>query len=77
MAAALAARYGKAWQLTPADRKAKVLLLASKFDHCLADLLYRWRTGEMRMDVVGIVPTTRARLTPTSPLAKSRSTTCR
>ncbi|GGY91112.1 formyltetrahydrofolate deformylase [Novosphingobium colocasiae] len=33
----------------------KVLLLVSKFDHCLADLLYRNRIGELDMEVVGIV----------------------
>ncbi len=33
----------------------KVLLLVSKFDHCLGDLLYRHRIGEMEMDVVGII----------------------
>lgn len=33
----------------------RVLLLVSKLDHCLVDLLYRWRTGELEMDVVGIV----------------------
>ena len=53
--AALAASYAMRWQMTPSDRRAKVLLLASRFDHCLADLLYRWRTGELRMDVVGII----------------------
>ena len=53
--AQVGSRYGMNWQMTPADRRAKVLLLASKFDHCLADLLYRWRTGELRMDVVGII----------------------
>ena len=31
------------------------MLLASKFDHCLADLLYRWRIGELQMDITGIV----------------------
>lgn len=29
--------------------------MASKLDHCLADLLYRWRHGELDMDVVGVV----------------------
>ena len=51
----IARRYGMTWQLTRAERKAKVLLLVSKFDHCLADLLYRWRIGELPMDIVGIV----------------------
>ncbi|MBB6309121.1 formyltetrahydrofolate deformylase [Xanthobacter tagetidis] len=37
------------------DEKRRVLLLASKSDHCLADLLYRWRIGEIPMDLVGIV----------------------
>jgi len=33
----------------------KVLLLVSKFDHCLTDLIYRYRIGALPMDVVGIV----------------------
>jgi formyltetrahydrofolate deformylase len=32
-----------------------VLIMVSKFDHCLADLLYRWRIGELAMDPVAIV----------------------
>jgi formyltetrahydrofolate deformylase len=32
-----------------------VLLLVSKFDHCLVDLLYRWRIGELDMNPVGII----------------------
>lgn len=43
------------WRLTEARQVQKVLLLVSKFDHCLADLLYRSRIGEIEMDVVGIV----------------------
>ncbi len=52
---ALAAEYGMRWSLRSRDRPRKVLLLVSKFDHCLGDLLYRVRTGELAMDVVGIV----------------------
>ena len=33
----------------------RVLLLVSKFDHCLADLLYRWRIGELPMTPTAIV----------------------
>ena len=47
--------HGMRWAIRAADTRRKVLLLVSKFDHCLADLLYRWRIGEMPMDVVGIV----------------------
>jgi formyltetrahydrofolate deformylase len=31
------------------------MVLVSKFDHCLADLLYRWRIGELPMDLTAIV----------------------
>lgn len=41
--------------LRPAGQKRKVLLLVSRFDHCLGDLLYRMRIGELNMEVVGIV----------------------
>jgi len=43
------------WQLRARDAHKKVLLLVSNFDHCLGDLLYRQRIGELTMDVVGIV----------------------
>jgi formyltetrahydrofolate deformylase len=43
------------WALRSHEDRRKVVLMASKFDHCLVDLLYRWRIGELKMDVVGIV----------------------
>lgn len=43
------------WQLRGRDTPRRVLLLVSKQDHCLADLLYRQRLGELPMVVVGIV----------------------
>lgn len=51
----IARRFAMDWTMQPASRRRRVLLMASKFDHCLADLLYRWRIGELAMDVVGIV----------------------
>ena len=42
-------------QLHDDSIKKRVLMLVSKLDHCLGDLLYRYRIGEMNMDVVGIV----------------------
>lgn len=42
------------WKLRAHSDKTKVLLMVSKFDHCLGDLLYRWRLGEINMDIVGI-----------------------
>ena len=43
------------WTLRNRADRYRVLLLASKFDHCLADLVYRWRIGELPMDIVGVV----------------------
>jgi formyltetrahydrofolate deformylase len=47
--------YDMLWTIRERDRPRRVLLLVSKFDHCLVDLLYRGRIGELNMDVVGIV----------------------
>ncbi len=52
---AIAAEYAMRWTLRAKDAPRKVLLLVSKFDHCLADLLYRRQIGELAMEVVGIV----------------------
>jgi len=43
------------WQLRARDQRKKVLLLVSNSDHCLGDLLYRLRIGELNMEVVGII----------------------
>ena len=51
----VAGQYAMDWQLRPSGMRRRVLILVSKFDHCLGDLLYRSRIGELPMDVVGIV----------------------
>lgn len=43
------------WKLTDRRVKKRVLIMVSKFDHCLGDLLYRMRIGELDMEVAGIV----------------------
>ena len=53
--APVAAAHSMAWKIRAASERQRVLLLVSKFDHCLGDLLYRNRIGELAMDVVGIV----------------------
>ena len=52
--AAPAARFSITWTLRNRAQRRRVLILVSKFDHCLVDLLYRWRIGELAMDPVGI-----------------------
>jgi formyltetrahydrofolate deformylase len=53
--APIAKANGMAWKLRSPGYKPKVLLMVSKFDHCLGDLLYRMRIGELNMEVVAIV----------------------
>lgn len=43
------------WTLRPAPTRVKVIVLVSKLGHCLADLLWRWRSGELACDIVLVV----------------------
>ena len=43
------------WTLRDAKVKKRVMILASQQDHCLADLLYRWRRGELPMTLAAVV----------------------
>ena len=52
---ALAKGFSMRWTLRDPNQRYRVMILASKFDHCLADLVYRWRIGELPMDVTAIV----------------------
>ena len=52
---ALAADLAMDWTLRdPRDRR-RVMILASQTDHCLADLIWRWRQGELPMDISAVV----------------------
>ena len=53
--AKVAGSWGMAWKFRVNARPTRVLMLVSRFDHCLGDLLYRRRIGELKMDVVGII----------------------
>jgi len=51
----LAAALKMTWAMRAANEKKRVALLVSRFDHCLVDLLYRWRNGELAMEIVAII----------------------
>ncbi|MGV3513443.1 MAG: formyltetrahydrofolate deformylase [Novosphingobium sp.] len=53
--APVAEHYGMDWNMRDTAVKRKVVLMVSKFDHCLGDLLYRTRIGELPMEVVAIL----------------------
>jgi formyltetrahydrofolate deformylase len=43
------------WSIYDGAKKPRVLIMVSKFDHCLVDLLYRQRTGELNMEITTVV----------------------
>jgi formyltetrahydrofolate deformylase len=47
--------FGLDYSLIDAKRRKKVALFVSRYDHCLLDLLWRWRRGELDMDVIAVV----------------------
>jgi formyltetrahydrofolate deformylase len=47
--------YDMNWKIHKFDEPVKVLIMVSKYDHCLDDLLYRHRKGELAMDIVAVV----------------------
>jgi formyltetrahydrofolate deformylase len=53
--APVAERWGMTWELWDAGAPYRTLILVSKFSHCLNDLLFRWSSGSLQIDVVGVV----------------------
>jgi formyltetrahydrofolate deformylase len=53
--AEISAELDLTYQLIDAKRRKRVALFVSRYDHCLLDLLWRWRRGELEMDVVAVV----------------------
>lgn len=49
------ARFDPVLTLDPAHRRRRVLIMVSKLDHCLTDLLYRWQIGELAVDIPLVV----------------------
>jgi formyltetrahydrofolate deformylase len=58
--APLAAELNMRWQLTASERKPRVALFCSQYLHCMADLLHRWRSDELRCEIPLIVSNHRA-----------------
>lgn len=43
------------WSLDSLQDRMRVLIAVSKFDHCLTDILHKWRIGSLKIDIVGVV----------------------
>ncbi|MCA6241922.1 MAG: formyltetrahydrofolate deformylase [Phenylobacterium sp.] len=52
---ALAEDLAMDWTLRDPKARRRVMILASQTDHCLADLIWRWRQGELPMDISAVV----------------------
>jgi formyltetrahydrofolate deformylase len=48
-------RFGMSWRLTDAADRQRVIIMVSRFAHCLNDLLFRNSIGELNLDVVAVV----------------------
>ena len=52
---AVAAPFEMDYEFHDSEKRMKVLLMVSRFGHCLNDLLYRWKIGALPIDIVGVV----------------------
>ncbi|MBT9254057.1 formyltetrahydrofolate deformylase [Phycicoccus sp. MAQZ13P-2] len=53
--APVAERFAMQWSLRDAHTPTRALLMVSRFGHCLNDLLFRWRSGQLNLDVPAVV----------------------
>ncbi|MEJ2675097.1 MAG: formyltetrahydrofolate deformylase [Acidihalobacter sp.] len=53
--APIGTRFDADWRITDTAAPKRVVLLVSRLDHCLADLLHRWRSREMQFDIPCVI----------------------
>jgi formyltetrahydrofolate deformylase len=51
----IADRFGMEWRLTEPGERKRMVIMVSKYDHCLVDLLYRHKIGELNCDIPLII----------------------
>ena len=51
----LAIEFGMDWRISDSARKKRIVILVSKQDHCLNDLLHRWRSSELEVDISCVI----------------------
>jgi formyltetrahydrofolate deformylase len=52
---AVAQEFAMDWQLSDSAQKKRLVILVSKQDHCLNDLLHRWRSGELEVEIPCVI----------------------
>jgi formyltetrahydrofolate deformylase len=53
--APIADEFGMDWRISDSARKKRIVILVSKQDHCLNDLLHRWRSSELEVDISCVI----------------------
>lgn len=53
--AAIGQTFAMNWRLDASDARPRMLIAVSKGSHCLADLLHRWQSGTLAIDIMGVV----------------------
>jgi formyltetrahydrofolate deformylase len=53
--ASCAQKFNMFWQICDLTQPVKTLIMVSKADHCLADVLYRWKSRHLPLDIQGVV----------------------
>ena len=51
----IASEFAMDWSITQAAHRPRMLIAVSKGSHCLADLLHRWHSGTLPIDIMGVV----------------------
>ena len=51
----IAARFGMEHRFDESDERKRVAIMVSREDHCLSDLLWRWRSGELGAEIVAVI----------------------
>ena len=51
----IAAELQAEWTIRSASSRMRVVVMVSRMDHCLADLLWRWRSGELDCEIVAVI----------------------
>jgi len=51
----IAERFRMSWRLSYSEKKYRVAIFVSKYDHCLVDLLYRHKIGELPLHLVAVL----------------------
>lgn len=53
--AQIAKSHDMVWRIDPLAARVRTVILVSKADHCLNDIVYRWRTGHLPLDIAAVI----------------------